>query len=114
LDLDDLCKLKDLTRYQKLVIKQLMSSQSVKSISSTLHKSPSVIKYHIWNIYKIFGVQTRYELIAEITKMLNKYSNTDHESLHQTVEQLKKDVAYLKSQLNNTGLTLPIGIKSNT
>lgn len=110
--IDDLCKLKDLTRYQKLVIKQLMSSQSVKGISSTLHKSPSVIKYHIWNIYKIFGVQTRSELIIEVTKMLNKYGNPDMESLVQTVAQLKKDVEYLKSQINNNTLSLPIGIKN--
>ena len=109
MDLDDLCKLKNLTRYQKLVIKQLMSSQSVKSISSTLHKSPSVIKYHIWNIYKIFGVQTRYELIAEITKMLNKYGNPDYDALVKTVEQLKEKLEQLERRMNNNTLTLPMG-----
>lgn len=112
MDLDDLCKLKNLTRYQKLVIKQLMSSQSVKSISSTLHKSPSVIKYHIWNIYKIFGVQTRYELIAEITKMLNKYGNPDYQQLAETVAQLKTKIEDLERRLSNNTLTLPMGRQS--
>lgn len=106
MDLDDLCKLKNLTRTQKLVIKQLISSQSVKSISLTLHKSPSVIKYHIWNIYKIFGVQTRYELIAEVAKMLNKFGGSNIETMERAIEQLKRDVEFLKSQL---GSTLPIG-----
>lgn len=107
--LDDLCKLKNLTRYQKLVIKQLMSSQSVKSISSTLHKSPSVIKYHIWNIYKIFNVQTRYELITEITKMLNKYGNPDYETLAKSVDELKEKLEQLERRMNNNTLTLPMG-----
>lgn len=112
MDLDDLCKLKNLTRYQKLVIKQLMSSQSVKSISSTLHKSPSVIKYHIWNIYKIFGVQTRYELITEISKMLNKYGNPDHQQLTEMIMQLKAKVEDLERRINNNNLLLPTGRQS--
>lgn len=114
MDLDDLCKLKNLTRTQKLVIKQLVSSQSVKSISSTLHRSPSVIKFHIWNIYKIFGVQTRYELMTEVSKMLNKYGNPDYQQLVDTVAQLKLKIEALERRLNNDNLSLPTGIQTST
>lgn len=113
--LNDLCKMKGLTRTQTLVVKQLVGSGSVKSISTTLHKSQSAVKYHIWKIYKIFNVDSRYEFINAVSMLLNKFSNPDYDKMQMVVNDLAKRVEQLEQQLKVSGPTvLPIGRQINT
>jgi len=41
--------------------------------------------------------------------MLNKFGGSNIETMERAIEQLKKDVEFLKSQIAQNGLSLPIG-----
>lgn len=104
----DLCRLKGLTRAQTLVLKQIITSQTVTEIAKMLDLSTVTVKRHLTAVYKAFSVKGRYELVPEVHKMLNKHKSPELEELQKTVAYLVKEVERLKLVSNTT--FLPRGI----
>ena len=99
------CKYKRLSKTQTLVARMLMSSKSITEMAKTLNVKKPTIKFHIWNIYKIFEVNKRYEFITKVSTMMAK---EDVHDLENVIAELRRDVEILKRTIKQNNM-LPIG-----
>ena len=56
------------TKREKEILKHLVDGESIKSISEALFIESTTVKYHLSNIYKKLGVNTKAEAISKILK----------------------------------------------
>lgn len=73
--LTELTGLEKLTRREKEVVTLLMKGYSSRKIADALVISENTLKTHLKNIYRKFGVQTKYELFAYLAKSYHLIEN---------------------------------------